>query len=380
MRPAGKDLRKAPPAAYTSYIVFTAFALFLLFFKFRFHELWKDEWQAWFIATDHASLSDLFSSLPYEGHPSLWFLLLRGGNGLATLVFPSVPREHVLQLIHFLAAAGALYIYLVKFEGRLWIRALLAGGYFTFFEYGVVNRGYILVVFLCYAMSYTVKNYKTAGRFAGLLLFLLCQTEVYGIFAAAGFYAFLLVDHRRDTKFHYLVSAPFIVGMLLFAATVWPNSDTQMQTATLQQFELFNAERYALSFQSLFCDTLWSGLLAIDKNEADAFKLLLSLVILVTLILLFRQDRRVLIAYLAFLLADLLFSSVVYSGGPRQWGIHLVYIIALLNLVPLEKEARLKKLGYAFIIVTGLFQLSYNFRILYKDMRYPFSNSLSAGR
>ena len=40
------------------------------------HELWRDEAQAWLIARD-VPLSRLFAELHYEGHPALWFLLLK---------------------------------------------------------------------------------------------------------------------------------------------------------------------------------------------------------------------------------------------------------------------------------------------------------------
>lgn len=42
------------------------------------HRPWLDEWQALQIALQSPTLTDLFENLRYEGHPPLWYLVLRG--------------------------------------------------------------------------------------------------------------------------------------------------------------------------------------------------------------------------------------------------------------------------------------------------------------
>ena len=44
--------------------------------KFGYHEQWKDEWQAWFLARD-LNVPDLLGFLYYEGHPALWYLWMK---------------------------------------------------------------------------------------------------------------------------------------------------------------------------------------------------------------------------------------------------------------------------------------------------------------
>lgn len=41
------------------------------------HRPWVDEWQALEIAVQSPSLANLFHNIRYEGHPPLWYLLLR---------------------------------------------------------------------------------------------------------------------------------------------------------------------------------------------------------------------------------------------------------------------------------------------------------------
>ena len=53
----------------------TAFGL-IAFFLIQSHEMWRDELQAWLLARDSISITELFQNLKYEGHPGLWHLLL----------------------------------------------------------------------------------------------------------------------------------------------------------------------------------------------------------------------------------------------------------------------------------------------------------------
>ena len=55
---------------------FLCFCAVLAFFLSR-HTFWRDEVQAWQIAIHSESIPSLFHTLRYEGHPALWYLLLR---------------------------------------------------------------------------------------------------------------------------------------------------------------------------------------------------------------------------------------------------------------------------------------------------------------
>ena len=50
-------------------------SVMISFLLIPYHEIWRDEAQAWLIARD-TPLKDLFSVLKHEGHPAGWFLLL----------------------------------------------------------------------------------------------------------------------------------------------------------------------------------------------------------------------------------------------------------------------------------------------------------------
>ena len=70
----------------------TAAFLVVALITIAHHEYWRDEVRAFSLATETPSLSALFRELRYEGHPALWFLLLRGAHAVvpSPLVLPAV--------------------------------------------------------------------------------------------------------------------------------------------------------------------------------------------------------------------------------------------------------------------------------------------------
>lgn len=105
------------------------------------HQPWLDEYQALLIATEPHSVRELLQQLHYEGHPPLWYLVLRT-LGLA------FPKAWVLPAASLLCA-GAIQISLLGFApfSRL-ERLMLALGEIFLVEYGTISRGLALGVAL----------------------------------------------------------------------------------------------------------------------------------------------------------------------------------------------------------------------------------------
>lgn len=68
------------------------------------HEMWRDELQAWMIARDSSSLSDLFRNLRYEGHPGLWHSCLY-------FITRFTRNPIAMQFFHLLLATGVIFIF-----------------------------------------------------------------------------------------------------------------------------------------------------------------------------------------------------------------------------------------------------------------------------
>ena len=119
-----------------------------------FHEPWFDEAQAWLIAKS-CSVKELLTYIGhYEGHPPLWYFVL------APFAKLGAPYELSLKAINitFCTAAMALLIFKAPFY-RI-VRCLLPFNFFFFYQYGIVNRPYsmMMLAFMLMAITYKDRN------------------------------------------------------------------------------------------------------------------------------------------------------------------------------------------------------------------------------
>jgi len=116
------------------------------------HVSWRDEVQAYQIAAYNDSISSLFHTLRYEGHPGLWYLLLRGLN----VLFHS---PDVLLGAHWLLASLNAFLILWFCPIPLTQRIFCCFGYFMLFEYGVICRNYAMGALLAFLFVVVHRRY-----------------------------------------------------------------------------------------------------------------------------------------------------------------------------------------------------------------------------
>lgn len=360
--------------------IFIAFATAFSFFKFQYHELWKDEWQAWLLARDQ-SLSGLLSTLYFEGHPALWYLYLK----LWTPLSPGLPDAVLIPLAHLpvaLAGLGALF-FLQRYPW--WLRIAVLFTYFTCFEYGIVNRGYAFVILLGALCCAWAPEYRQRSWPLAAALFLLCQTEVYAVLMAAAIYLYLAFPHLAPRSRGPLWENPPLrriglalsFGILAFLLTVFPRSgERNIQAAFV---EPFSQEAIAKAFQGAFVNTYLIGAIP-DTNVfgASAAGIGLSVLAAIALGLFFSPSRRVLFTFAFFTAGFLLFGFIFYTGGVRQWGMYFVFFLFCLQLY-LSEKGSFSRLQTGILAVVLLFQCRYNGIALYKEYHHPFSNARQAG-
>ncbi|HNQ13636.1 MAG TPA: hypothetical protein PKM16_10560 [Bacteroidia bacterium] len=365
---------------------FLFFLGLMAYFKFSFHELWKDEWQAWLIANDSGSLNNLFALLPGEGHPPLWFLLLKL-VGFTKLILPNIQAHHLLQGFHLLMYAGSLYLFLFKFKFNLWIKITLLSGYFLFFEYGVINRSYVVLLFLSFLISWLSEHPQKTFWWLTVGLFLLCITEVYGFFIALSFLSFIYFRIRKTqgdvvSKYWLLPFSGIILGLLVFLFSVGVFSGSSSGLSSFNSFEGKNiVEKIFLAIQSLFANTLWIGATPFSSQEVSKTAILFSLSIILLLHLFLRKQKWMYLSYFIFISCLFLFTLLFYQGGPRQWGVHLILLISLLNHFKVERlSPGLAMFSFYLLLVSIVFfQGLHNFKIVLMEKSLPFSNSKHAG-
>ncbi|HLQ24150.1 MAG TPA: hypothetical protein VK132_13130, partial [Gemmatimonadales bacterium] len=153
------------------------------------HELWRDETQAWLIARDSSSLTELFRHTRYEGHPGLWFICL--------FILSRVTTSPIaMQVLHLGIGAGTVWIFARYAPFTLWQRALFAFGYFPLFEYTVVSRDYGLGVLLLLGACAVLGAKPTRFPLLVTLLALVPQTNAFAAMLGLALGLALLVDLR----------------------------------------------------------------------------------------------------------------------------------------------------------------------------------------
>jgi hypothetical protein len=218
-----------------SHTAFTAL-LVLVFLVFGLigilnHEMWPDELQAWLIARDSTSVSNLFKNLRYEGHPGLWHSLLY-------LITRFTRNPFSMQFLHLLLAASIIYIF-TKFSPFTRLqKVLFAFGYFPFYEYSIISRNYSLGVLLIFLFCIFFPRRNHSYILLAILLALLANTNAYSLVLSICLAMTLLVDRFLDKgltklfwshKWNLIVSTSiFTLGVIFSLMQIVPPSDTKM--------------------------------------------------------------------------------------------------------------------------------------------------------
>ncbi len=361
---------------------FVFFSILIIAFKFFFHELWKDEWQAWFVASD-MDLLKMLGFLNYEGHPALWYLYLKVFS-LLEFLFPH-NAEHIVQFAHCLPVLGFLFLFFKKFSLPLYLKVLLAFGYFLSFEYGIVNRGYAFVIFISFWVTILFgKKQLKANWLLPLLLFLLCQTEVYGVLIAMGFGFYFLVNSLiQKVSFSKLLKSSTLwsiaLGIMTFVLTVFPRGNRDDFTRAYNQ-EIFTSETVLNAFQGLTSNTFLIGLTEdTSRNGYTWLGLLAGIFVLFSLIWSLRNKSIFQLTIAVGFLLFFGFSVLIFNGGVRQWGMFFIFFLCLSHL-SFKTQPMKWSLNYIPLLIFGLFLAVHNIRALHMDVTMPFTNAELAGQ
>jgi hypothetical protein len=139
--------------------------------------MWRDEVRAFSVASRARSLAELFNGIHQDGHPVIWYAILKTGYALthSTLVLP---------IAALLIAWAAAFLILRFAPFPLWTRLLIVFGVFLGHEFSVVARNYgIGVLFMIVACIVFPSRGERPIRL-GIVLALLANTSVHATIAA----------------------------------------------------------------------------------------------------------------------------------------------------------------------------------------------------
>jgi hypothetical protein len=308
-------------------LLYAAWCALVLLLAAR-HVFWRDEVRALSIALAGDNVVQMLHVLHGEGHPALWYLLLRGAHAI-------VPVPQVLPAMAFIVAAAAMALLVFRSPFRPAIVALILFGAFGMYEYAVVARNYGLSMLVLFALASLYPRWRDRGIAIGLVLALLCNTNVPAALLAAAFLLFWLVElvgeeglrwSRRYGMFA-LNAAVAAAGALLCFLTVYPT----VHDAAVIQLHGSITPAMVWSAVSTPAYSFWAFMPPFVRATPVAAGFL-GLLAFGSLLGLLRSPAAFLSALVVFFGFELFF-QLIYPGYYRHEALLLVYFVTLYWLV-----------------------------------------------
>src|SRR5947208_8323685 len=118
------------------------------------HTFWRDEVRAFSLALSGSNVVEMLRNVHGEGHPALWYLILRGGHDI-------FPYREVLPVAGALIGIAAMAVFAFFSPFRTIIVAAVLFSFYGAFEFVVVARNYgisALVMFVLAALYSRMRN------------------------------------------------------------------------------------------------------------------------------------------------------------------------------------------------------------------------------
>ena len=343
------------------------------------HLVWRDEVKVLSIALKGDSVFAMLKELRWEGHPSVWYLLLRAAHTL-------FPRPEVLLLVSIVVAVVAVLILILRAPFSLPLLALILFGRFSMYEYSVMARNNGISMLLLFLFAALYQRHRDRDLLLGVLLFLLANCNVLSALLVGGLLLFWFVDilcgeatNRPRNIRMFLYNAVLAVGGVLtcFITVFPPLSDAIVIDPGSVTFKTLMK---GIFLPSLQLDS-W-GLPGFDRLASHVPLLGKPLTIVKSLILfgstlgLIRR-RGAFLAALTTLVGFSLFFLVLNPGAYRHQALWLVFLICMYWLAapgyaqkePVSLAQRkpfvgvLTTMGTALFVLLLLLQLRYSAQI-----------------
>lgn len=192
-------------------VVFVIFG-FLTFLVGLHHEPWADEAQAWLIARDCTIPDMILHVLKYEGHPILWFAILR------ILHFIHYPYKLFFLLPWIASCIG---VYLLVFKSKLpgIIKYLFPFTYFIFYQSAVIARNHSLLFPMFTGIAILYKDRFKHPYWYSLLIILTASISVYSFVIMLIFLTFFIIEIFQSKKYSLKTFIPPIIILIYMLFT-----------------------------------------------------------------------------------------------------------------------------------------------------------------
>jgi hypothetical protein len=353
------------PARLLIFLLWLALALFL---ESR-HVVWRDEVRAYSLALTGDTVVDMLKAVHGEGHPALWYLMLRGLHSVA-------PSPWILPVTGFAVGAAAALLFALRAPFRWPFIALVLFSRFALYEYTVMARNYGVSMLILFAVAALYPRYRDKGWVIGALLLLLCNTSVHSVIFAAAMLLFWAVElategalgRTRATGALFVAATLAAIGALLCVLEVYPPfNDAAPRTPPdlpILLAALKTIPTIGLQFRALLLDNM------LPETLRWAISAILVPLLIYGWLLRFVARPAALVSAAAGVLGLLLVFTFVYPGYYRHEALILPFLLTITWLVAEGRggrwpkrlarfgdAARLARIGTAAAMVLLAFQL-----------------------
>lgn len=362
-----------------------------------FHEPWFDEAQAWAIARSGTIKEILFEIPHYEGHPSLWHLILVPFAKLGA------PYELSLAAVNIFFMTLAVAVLLFKSPFPKLIRCLLPFNFFLFYQYGVISRPYCILVLAIFLAAVCYKNRNEHPVKYLLCLALMCAVHSYGIMIAgclcivwlieifteykkSGKLADILKDRRCWLMFCLLIFAMLVMAAIVPDENVYLGGKMSNETEKKFDFSCINI---------LFCFVIFSDSIitsffnyaGVPSEIASQIPVIVVSILLVALFVTITYRNKKLLTFLLPYGVLSIFGSFVYIS-PHHIGVITAFVIFVfwiivdengkvllpeyMNKISAKIGKKLKVILKAIAFLPLLIPIAWSCTSSYFDIRYPY--------
>ena len=293
------------------------------------HEFWRDEVRALSVALNADSLFSIPATIHGEGHPALWYLLLRASYDI-------FGTKTVLPLLNLFIAAAAVIIFLWRAPFSLWWKALFVLSAISAYEYSVMARNYSIVMLLMFIYAVVYSAGRRSSPWLVLILFLLTQTHIIATLLVP-FYLFIwFSDWWRARRSGLVLQEPLVwvilaavvssAGILAAFATVYPTNNDLVLRDFPDAMRILRAIGSAILQPGHF----YCGAYNLTCSPGPWRLLEATWTVLLYLAVAGLAVRLpLLLSALGALWGIALFFQLVYTGGYRHQAMWVVFLITL---------------------------------------------------
>jgi hypothetical protein len=322
------------------------------------HAVWRDETRALSLALEQPGFFELFSNPPRDGHPLVWFTLLRAAYAV-------VGETWVLKLVSVAIGAAFSWLLLFKAPAPLWLRVLLAFSGVFVFDYAVIARNYGISALLLFLFAHGFSRPNRNAGVLAVLLFLLANTNVHSAILAIPLGLLWAWDEARQARRRRAAAALAVLAVALGLCffSIYPSSN-----------------QLAINNVPITPGTVLPAIFIPCSSFDDVAGFLpgVAFTVVIWAAILSLKRLPLILAAAAGTLALSLFFGLVYPGGARHEGLWIAYVFSLMWIRAERYGEPPKFIGALGLAAALIAQLPYGFGLLTEPRPLSRSQDVAA--